>query len=280
LRRVVLAAWTDSAVIKVAAILIIATVLTVITRRLVNRRAQRLLSRFTPNSIDPAREASRSHTVTSVVRSTIIGVIWTLAILAVFQIVNNALSTFVLAVTLLGTALTFGAQSLIRDVISGFFIILEDQYAEGDSVDLGVASGTVEKITLRVTRLRDGQGQVWWVPNGQIVRAGNTTQDWARAVVDVALARDSDVDEATEVIADVARRVVARPQIAERTLEPPEVLGIEQVTDSKLVLRVSVKVAKGAQSDIRRAIQAGVLGAFKDGRLTGPPIHPEDGGAA
>jgi small conductance mechanosensitive channel len=280
LRRVVLAAWTDAAVVKVVAILVIATVLTLLTRRLVNRRAQRLLARFTPSSIDPVREAARSHTVTSVTRSTIIGIIWTLAILAIFQIVNTALSTFVLAVTLLGTALTFGAQSLIRDVISGFFIILEDQYAEGDSVDLGVASGNVEKITLRVTRLRDAEGQVWWVPNGQIVRAGNTTQDWARAVVDVALARDSDIDDSSGVILDIARRAVARPQIAERTLEPPEVIGIEQITDSKLVLRVSVKVAKGAQGDVRRAIQAGVLRAFKDGRLHGPPMHPEEGGTA
>ena len=198
-----------------------------------------------------------------------------LAVLAIFQILNDVLSTFVLAVTLLGTALTFGAQSLIRDLVSGFFIILEDQYAVGDSVDLGVASGTVERVTLRVTRLRDGEGKVWWVPNGQIVRAGNLTQDWARAIVDVAVARDSDVDGASAVILEVAERTAARPQLADRILEPPKVLGIQQLADYRLVLRLSVKVAKGAQDDVRRAIQADVLTAFRDGRLTSPPLNVE-----
>ena len=84
------------------------------------------------------------------------------------QVLNQAFSSFVIAVTLLGSALTFGAQSLIRDVLSGFFILLEDQYAVGDEIDLGLASGTVERVTLRVTRLRDATGEVWWVPNGQI----------------------------------------------------------------------------------------------------------------
>jgi small conductance mechanosensitive channel len=274
LRRVVFGVWGLGPTAKVAAILVIATVLTFTTRKLVNRKAQSVLAKFTPSTSDPIREASRVETITSVTRSTTVGIIWTLALLAVFQIVNQVLSTFVLAVTLLGTALTFGAQSLIRDVLSGFFIILEDQYAVGDTIDLGVATGTVERVTLRVTRLRDREGRVWWVPNGQIVRAGNMTQDWARAVVDVAVARDSDVDETTAVIRDVAVRAVAPPGIADRTLEPPDVVGIEQISDSRLVLRLSVKVAKGAQYDVRQAIQAGLLVAFKDGRLRSPPVNP------
>ena len=140
------------------------------------------------------------RTLTSVTRSSDDRPIWVMAMLAILQVLNNAFSSFVLAITLLGSALTFGAQSLIRDVLSGFFILLEDQYAVGDLVDLGLATGTVERVTLRVTRLRDDEGKVWWVPNGQIVRAGNLTQDWARAVVDVALARESDIEAATATI--------------------------------------------------------------------------------
>jgi moderate conductance mechanosensitive channel len=266
--------WGPTA--KVVAILVSATVLTVIARRIVNKRVVKLLARFTPTSVDPSREAERAQTITAVVRSTLVGAIWILAILGIFQILNTVLSTFVLAVTLLGSALTFGAQSLIRDVLSGFFIILEDQYAVGDAVDLGVASGTVEQVTLRVTRLRDGEGKVWWVPNGNIARAGNSTQDWARAIVDVALTRDCDIDKSTATILEVAERTLAAPELAERTLEPAKVLGVQEVSDTRLVLRLSVKVAKGAQEDIRRALQASLLGAFRDGRLTSPPLHIAD----
>ena len=183
-----------------------------------------------------------------------------------------------LAITLLGSALTFGAQSLIRDVLSGFFILLEDQYAVGDQIDLGLASGTVERVTLRVTRLRDATGEVWWVPNGQIARAGNLTQDWARAVIDVALARESDVEQATATIVEIADQIVARPELADRVLEPPRAVGLVEMSDHRIVIRVSVKVAKGAQDDVRRAVQAALLPAFKDERLTSPPVIDHPGG--
>jgi small conductance mechanosensitive channel len=268
-----LAAVEDwSPAIKVAVILVVAIVLTVVLRRFLTKRAAMLVAKFGTVSTDPVREAGRVRTLSAVTQSAVLGMIWVIAFLAILQVINNAISSFVLAITLLGSALTFGAQSLIRDLLSGFFILLEDQYAVGDVVDLGPATGTVEKVTLRVTRIRDGTGKVWWVPNGQIVRAGNETQDWARAVVDVAVARDSDIDSASAVLGEIAERAVADPDLASRALEPPQVLGIQQLTDAKVVLRVSVKVAKGAQDDVKRAIQSGVLVAFKEERLVRPPL--------
>jgi small conductance mechanosensitive channel len=258
--------------IKVVVILVVAIILTILARRLLTKRATALVARFGTVSTDPVREAGRVRTLSAVTQSATIGLIWVIAILAILQVINNAISSFVLAITLLGSALTFGAQSLIRDLLSGFFILLEDQYAVGDVVDLGPATGTVEKVTLRVTRIRDASGKVWWVPNGQIARAGNETQDWARAVVDVAVARESDVDAATTVLGEIAQRAVADPSLSSRILEPPRVVGIQQLTDAKVVLRVSVKVAKGAQDDVKRAIQTGVLAAFKDDRLVRPPL--------
>ena len=262
--------------IKVVTILVAAVVLTIVVRRLVTRKVTKMLTRFGTVSVDPVREAARVQTLSSVIRSTLVGAIWIIAFLGVFQIVNTTFKSFVLAVTLLGSALTFGAQSLIRDVLSGFFILIEDQYAVGDLVDLGLAKGRVERVTLRVTRLRDAEGKVWWVPNGQIARAGNFTQDWARAVVDVALTRDSDVDEASAVIADVAERTLAQPDLAGRCLEPPRVLGIQEISDHRMVIRLSVKVDKDAEVVVKRAIQAALLVAFHDGRLVGPPMldHP------
>lgn len=261
-------------------IFLAAVILTIVARRAMTKRATRLLTRFGTVSTDPVREAARVKTLGSVTRSAIIGVIWITAILAMIQVLNQAFSSFVIAITLLGSALTFGAQSLIRDVLSGFFILLEDQYAVGDQIDLGLASGTVERVTLRVTRLRDATGEVWWVPNGQIARAGNMTQDWARAVIDVAVARESDVEQATPTIVEIAEQTVARPELADRVLEPPRAVGLTEVSDHRLVIRVSVKVAKGAQDDVRRAVQAALLPAFKDGRLTSPPVIDYPGGGA
>jgi small-conductance mechanosensitive channel len=267
-----------SLLIKVAAILLGAIILTVVVRRVTTKRTARLLTRFGTVSTDPVRQAARTKTLGSVTRSAIIGAIWITAVLAMIQVLNQAFSSFVIAVTLLGSALTFGAQSLIRDVLSGFFILLEDQYAVGDQIDLGLASGTVERVTLRVTRLRDATGEVWWVPNGQIARAGNLTQDWARAVVDVALARESDVEEATDTIVEIAEQTVARPELADRVLEPPMAVGLIEMSEHRLMVRVTVKVAKGAQDDVRRAVQAALLPAFKDGRLISPPVIDYPGG--
>ena len=261
-------------------ILLIAVVLTIVVRKLVTRKVTRMLTRFGTVSVDPVREAARVQTLSSVIRSTLVGAIWILAFLGVFQIINTTFKSFVLAVTLLGSALTFGAQSLIRDVLSGFFILLEDQYAVGDLVDLGLAKGRVERVTLRVTRLRDAEGKVWWVPNGQIARAGNFTQDWARAVVDVALARESDVDEATATIADIAGRTLGQPDLAARCLEPPRVLGIQEISDNRMVIRLSVKVDKEAEVVVKQAVQSALLVAFQDGRLVSPPVADHTGGGA
>jgi small-conductance mechanosensitive channel len=273
-------AATDSwsPLIKVAVIFVLAIVATIVARRVLTKKATSLLAHWGTVSTDPVREEARTRTVGSVTRSAVIGVIWITAVLAMLQVLNEAFSSFVLAITLLGSALTFGAQSLIRDVLSGFFILLEDQYAVGDQVDVGLATGTVERVTLRVTRLRDASGEVWWVPNGQIARAGNLTQDWARAVIDVALARESDVEEATATIVGIAEQTVARPELAERCLEPPNAVGLIELSDHRLVVRISVKVAKGAQDEVRRAIQSALLPAFKDGRLTSPPVIDRPGG--
>ena len=264
--------------IKVVVILVSAVVLTIVVRRLVTRKVTRMLTRFGTVSVDPVREAARVQTLSSVIRSTLVGAIWTIAFLGIFQIINTTFKSFVLAVTLIGTALTFGAQSLIRDVLSGFFILLEDQYAVGDLVDLGLAKGRVERVTLRVTRLRDAEGKVWWVPNGQIARAGNFTQDWARAVVDVALARETDVEAASATIANIADRTLAQPDLAARCLEPPRVLGIQEISDNRMVIRMSVKVDKDAELVVRQAVQAALLVAFQDGRLVSPPVTDHLGG--
>ena len=134
-------------------------------------------------------------------------VVWLSAALAILYVLGVRLGLLLTGAGLIGVALGFGAQSLIRDVLSGVFILIEDQFGVGDEVDLGVAIGSVEAVTLRATTLRSVDGTVWHVPNGQIQRAGNMSQHWSRALLDVQIALDSDIDRARAAMKRVADEV-------------------------------------------------------------------------
>ncbi len=151
------------------------------------------------------RSAARAETITAVLRSVATGIIGVFAGVYILGILGLNLGPLIAGAGLAGVALGFGAQSLVRDFLSGIFLLIEDQYGVGDVVDLGEASGTVEQVTLRVTRLRDQNGTVWHVPNGEIRRVGNKSQQWARAVVDIAVSPNADLERAAEVIG-VGRR--------------------------------------------------------------------------
>ena len=239
----------------------------------VSRRLSESLSETQRQNGDTVqRLTERVDTLAAVLRNVIAVIVWLVAVLIILSDLGVDLGPLLASAGVATVVIGFGAQQVVRDYLAGLFMLLEDQFGVGDVIDMGEATGTVESVSLRVTRLRDVEGVVWWVPNGQIERAGNETQDWARAVVDVAVARDSDIDSASAVLDEIAKRAVADPGLASRTLEPPKVLGIQQLTDTKVLLRVSVKVAKGAQDDVKRAIQTGVLYAFKEGRLVRPPV--------
>jgi len=140
----------------------------------------------------------------------------------------------------LGVALGFGSQSLVKDFLSGIFMVLEDQYGVGDVVDVGPTSGTVEAVSLRVTRLRDVEGTVWYVRNGEILRLGNKSQGWARAVLDIPVGYDEDVARVQQVMLDVARQLADDEQFGPLVLEQPEVWGIEAMTQDTVTVHAAV----------------------------------------
>ena len=144
---------------------------------------------------------------------------------------------------ILGIALGFGAQSLVKDFLSGMFMIFEDQFGVGDVIDVGEAIGTVEAVTLRVTRLRDLDGTVWYVPNGEILRVGNKSQNWSRAVVDVGVGYDEDLARAKRVLGEVAHDLWEDEDFRSVIIEEPEVTGVEALTPDSITLRVLVKTA-------------------------------------
>ena len=178
---------------------------------------------------------------------------WLVAVLWMLAVLGVSAATLLTSAGLLGVALAFGAQNLLRDLISGTFIIFEDQLGVGDVVDLGVASGTVEEVTLRTTQLRDVEGVVWHVPNGEIRRVGNKSQQWARAVVDIPIAPGADVARAQRVIKTTADALAADPAWVDRILDEPDVQGVESFTLDALTIRLVVKTAPSEQWRVARS---------------------------
>jgi small conductance mechanosensitive channel len=218
---------------------------------------------------DPRREI-RATAIGAVLGSAATAAIWATAALSILDTLGLNLGPLLASAGIAGIAIGFGAQSLVKDWLAGIFILLEDQYGIGDVVDVGEASGVVEAFTLRVTVLRGPDGTVWHVPNGQIVRVGNRSQLWSVAVLDVAVAYDTDLDLARRLMLEAAEQVCADARWAPVVLEPPELLGVEQVDASGITLRLNVKTTPGAQWGLQRALRQGVKEAFDRGGVLGP----------
>ena len=233
------------------------------------RRAS--LGVFQPvTAVTAERRHQRAETIGAGVSSFVSIIVWMIAIVWMLSVLGVEAATLLTSAGLIGVALAFGAQNLLRDLIAGTFIIFEDQLGVGDVVDLGVASGTVEEVTLRRTQLRDLEGVVWHVPNGEIHRVGNKSQQWSRAVVDVPISSRADTDRAREVIKTTADELSHDAEWRERLLDAPEVWGVESFTLDSVTIRLVVKtkpseqfaVARELRSRIKRALDAaGIVSA-------------------
>ena len=204
------------------------------------------------------RRALRAETIGAVLRSLIGALIWATALVMILDTLTVNLAAIGIGASIVGVAVGFGSQALVRDFISGLFMLVEDQYGVGDVVDLGVASGTVEGVSLRTTRLRDAEGVVWHVPNGEIHRVGNKSQQWARALLDIPVAYDADLPAAMEAIKRAADEVAADPSFHRLVIEAPEVLGVEQVTNDQVVIRLGVKTRPLEQWRVARELRVKV----------------------
>ena len=187
------------------------------------------------------RRRQRAETIGSVLRSIASFVIFGLAFVTVLAELGIEIGPMLASAGVAGVALGFGAQSLVRDFLSGIFMILEDQYGVGDLIDTGEAVGTVEEVGLRVTRLRDACGVVWYVRNGEILRVGNHSQGWSTAIVDVSVAYNEDIPSVQEVIRETADAMAEDEAWREQILEDPVVAGVESVTSAAVTIRVIVK---------------------------------------
>lgn len=220
----------------------------------------------------PARRSQRARTVGSVLRSIVSVVVLSIAAIMILDEFGVALGPILASAGIIGVAVGFGAQNLVRDFLSGMFMLLEDQYGVGDIVDLGEAGGVVEAVGLRITTLRDINGTVWYVRNGEILRVGNKSQGYAVAVVDIPVGHTADISDATKLIGTVSAERVTLDDIKNDVMEPVQVLGVERVGPEGVTLRLTVKVQPGQQWAVQRALNAAIADAFDDAGVPRPNL--------
>ncbi len=201
------------------------------------------------------RSKQRAQSLGTVLRSIASLVIYTMAAIIALGEFGVSLGPLVAGAGIVGVAVGFGAQTLVRDFLSGIFMLIEDQYGVGDVIDVGEAAGTVEEVNLRTTRLRDVNGTVWFIPNGEIRRIGNKSQQWARAVLDVEVAYDTDIERAAAVIKEVADGLWQDQLENATVLEEPEIWGVQELGPSAVAIRVVLKTEPGEQSATGREMR-------------------------
>ena len=235
-------------------------------------RASRVLSNAT--GIAHERHRQRTLTMGSLLRNIVTIAIAILTTLTILSTVGVDLAPLLATAGVGGVALGFGAQSLVKDFLSGIFMILEDQYGVGDIVDTGEAIGTVEEVSLRVTRLRDPSGVVWYVRNGEIIRIGNKSQGWSTALVDIPVSYAENLEKVIPLIREVVHRLDEEPAWKDMLLEEPQVLGVESVSGTAVTIRVLAKTAPEQQYGVSREIRERVKAAFDAAGVQGPPLTP------
>lgn len=231
-------------------------------------RAAATLREAAPQILERRRQ--RAETIGSVLRSCTTLLIFGVAFVLILGEFGVNLAPIIASAGIIGVAVGFGAQNLVRDFLSGIFMMLEDQYGVGDVVDLGEATGTVEAVGLRITTIRDVAGTVWYVRNGEVRRVGNSSQGFSVAVVDTPVGYSAYVDEALAVATEAARTACAAEAIAGHVIGAPEMLGVQSVTAEGVLLRLTVRTRPGEQWVVRRAVAAAIKTALEDAGVPAP----------
>jgi small conductance mechanosensitive channel len=209
-----------------------------------------------------ARIVQRARTIGLVLSNLLTAGLTISALIAILSELGIAIGALAAGAGILGAALGFGAQSLVKDFIAGLFIVVEDQFGVGDFVDLGTATGVVESIRLRVTQVRDTEGTVWYVRNGEILRVGNQSQGWSRIILDLPLAYNSDLDKAKKVLEAAALKLAETPAMKSGLIGKPEIWGIQALAGEEVVFRLVQQVRPSKKDALARALRAEVKTAL------------------
>jgi moderate conductance mechanosensitive channel len=211
-----------------------------------------------------------------VISSVFNGVLWFLVVIDTANTLGFPVGSLVAPAAVLGAALGFGAQRIVQDLLSGFFIITERQYGFGDLVALTVsgaqkeARGTVEDVTLRVTKLRNSEGEMSTIPNGQIVKAQNLSKDWAQAVVDIPVSVTADLNAINDMLRDVSSAAMDDESLCDLLLDEPSLMGVESIEVDTVNIRMVARTLPGKQFEVGRRIRAMVVRALRDAGIVTP----------
>ena len=263
----------------------------VLLARFVSWLGRRITDRIDARSIGGdalvrSEAAKHRHSLTQVLTWAAIVLIYAIAVFFTLDRLGVPVTGLVAPATVLGVGLGFGAQRIVGDVLAGFFLITERQYGFGDVVSISVngapepATGTVEDVTLRITRVRSPDGEVVIVPNGQIVKVVNLSRDWARAVVDVPVPTGADVNGVNEMLREVGRDAFRDPAMRPLLLDPPSVMGVESLGLDQVNVRMVARTLPGKQFEVGRELRARVVAAFRQqGMQVAPPPAVEEAAA-
>jgi len=295
--------WIIEIPVRIVIIIVVALFVRALVRRAIDRAVRPVRSGEVPRILRPFKErienssflestgllserrSQRAATIGSVLKSAVSFTILVIAFLVILSELKIDLAPFIAGTSIVGVALGFGAQNIVKDFLSGMFMMLEDQYGVGDVIDFQQASGTVEAVGLRTTRLRDVNGTVWYVRNGEVIRVGNKSQGYAQVVLDVPIDAWADVAAASRAIQDEAEKMRAEDDWAPRFLGDPDLQGVESMTREETVIRLVVRVRPGEQFGVARELRRRVrlrldrddIDTHEPQTSTPPPPTPTNG---
>jgi small conductance mechanosensitive channel len=266
----------------IAAAVLVAWLLRILIRRVVDRivtgvkrgndaaDTQALLV----SPVATARIVQRTRTLGTVLSNIVNVVIAIVTILLCVHFINaSIIGSFALLTAALGAGLGFGAQNIVKDVLNGLFMVIEDQLGIGDVVDVGPATGVVEQVGIRITQVRDVNGTLWFVRNGEILRVGNMSHGWSRVIIDLSIPYTADVDEVKQALLAAANKLAATPKWRARILGQAELWGLESIADDALVIRLVMRTRANARDDVSRELRSRVKAAMDAMEVAVPSLE-------
>ncbi|THG28644.1 mechanosensitive ion channel family protein [Naasia lichenicola] len=272
--------------IEVASIIVVAVLVRIVLHFVIQRVVNQIVSgvkkrqrtddtqALAASPLSAVRIVQRTRTLGGILGNIVSVVITVVAVLSIVTAINPSITgAFSLITAALGAGLGFGAQNIVKDVLNGLFMVIEDQLGVGDVVDTGQATGVVESVAIRITQIRDVNGTLWYVRNGEITRVGNMSQGWARVIIDLAIPYDADVDAVQDRMLATANELVDSERWKSSVLERPEIWGLESISSEALVIRIVIKTRTSAKDDVARELRMQLKRSLDDMNVKLPSLN-------
>ncbi len=266
----------------IAACVLIALVLRVVIRRVVARIVDTAKNKASVDDtqalerspLADMRLVQRTRTLGTILQNIVNVMLVIIALVLIVNAIDNALlGSLTLLTAAVGAGLGFGAQNIVKDVLNGIFLVAEDQIGIGDVVDLGLATGVVEYVSVRITQVRDVNGTLWYVRNGEVTRIGNMSQGWARAIIDTGVPADSDLEAVEHIMLETAQGLAKDPKWRTRIIEKPELWGLESIDGDALVVRLVIKTRANAKDDVAQELRTRLRAALAEKEIAIPSMQ-------